>query len=619
MGASFLAQNAGKTSLTLNLKPEAGKAIFRKLVEDADVLVENFRPGVMDRLGLGYEALKAINPRLVYCAISGFGQDGPMKAAPAYDQIVQGLSGVMSITGDAESAPLRVGYPVADSIGGITAAFAISSALVGRERTGVGSFLDVSMLESTIATMGWVVSNYLIVGQQPAAMGNDNFTAAPSGAFKTSDGLLNIAANKQEQFEALCGVIGQPDLAADPRFAKREARKANRAALTAEIETVLTTRSAAEWEAAFNAVGVPAGRVLTVPQALDLPQIRERGLVQTFDHVPALDRPLSVSRAGFKVDGDRSARHHPAAHAGRTHRPGPGRALASRPTRSPPTASRGSSDGEITGRDPGRRPRLVVHRHHRYPPGRDQGPRLSDPGPDRPSLLPADDLADGARRPAEPAAGAAAGGRPGRLGRPRPAGAVDLDRPHGRQLRRRAQQRHGLGHQRAGRRPRRRRPAVHGADAWIKAEQDAGASLDQAVETGLARYTEEHGKIVGGFGHRWHPVDPRSKPLMALVEVAAEAGAVKGDYVAIGWAVEAALTARKGKPIPMNIDGATAVIFSELGFPPPMGRGLFILSRSVGILAHAWEQTQQGQRIKGPMPKDIPFTYTGPADRKPPQ
>ena len=152
--------------------------------------------------------------------------------------------------------------------------------------------------------------------------------------------------------------------------------------------------------------------------------------------------------------------------------------------------------------------------------------------------------------------------------------------------------------------------------AWIKAEQDNGSPLDQAVETGLARYTEEHGKIVGGYGHRWHPVDPRSAPLMAMVEVAAEAGAVKGSYVAIGWAVEAALTARKGKPIPMNIDGATAVIFSELGFPPPIGRGLFILSRSVGILAHAWEQTQQGQRIKGPMPKDIPFTYTGPADRK---
>jgi citrate synthase len=151
--------------------------------------------------------------------------------------------------------------------------------------------------------------------------------------------------------------------------------------------------------------------------------------------------------------------------------------------------------------------------------------------------------------------------------------------------------------------------------AWIKAAQDGGPSLGDAVETGLARYVEEHGPIVGGYGHRWHPIDPRSKPLMGLVEEAAASGAVGGGYVAIGWAVEAALTARKAKPIPMNIDGATAVIFSELGFEPAMGRGLFILSRSVGILAHAWEQTQQGQRIKGPMPKDIPFTYTGPASR----
>jgi citrate synthase len=151
--------------------------------------------------------------------------------------------------------------------------------------------------------------------------------------------------------------------------------------------------------------------------------------------------------------------------------------------------------------------------------------------------------------------------------------------------------------------------------AWIKAAQDGGQPLEDAVEAGLARYVEDHGQIVGGYGHRWHPVDPRSAPLMREVEAAAASGAVKGDYVAIGWAVERVLTARKGKPIPMNIDGATAVIFSELGFPPPMGRGLFILSRSVGILAHAWEQTQQGQRIKGPMPKDIPFTYTGPASR----
>jgi crotonobetainyl-CoA:carnitine CoA-transferase CaiB-like acyl-CoA transferase len=306
MGASFLAQNANKKSVTINLKSASGKAIFRRLVEDADVLVENYRPGVMDRLGLSYDALRQINPRLIYCAISGFGQDGPMRGAPAYDQIVQGLSGVMSITGDSDSAPLRVGYPVCDSIGGITAAFAISSALVGRARTGEGRFLDVSMLDSTIATMGWVVSNLLIAGQSPTPMGNANFTAAPSGAFRTGDGLLNIAANKQEQFEALVAVIDRPDLANDVRFSAREARKFNRAALTAEIEQALAPRSAAEWEQALNAVGVPAGRVLSVEDALALDQVRQRGLVHEF-----ADGGLSVIKTGFKARDAEPALHSP--------------------------------------------------------------------------------------------------------------------------------------------------------------------------------------------------------------------------------------------------------------------------------------------------------------------
>src|SRR5687768_4299930 len=146
MGASFLAQNGGKRSVTVNLKVDEGKAVLKRLVASADVVVENFRPGVMQRLGLSYDVLKACNPALVYCAITGFGQDGPLRDAPAYDQIIQGLSGMMSITGDARSAPLRTGFPVSDSIGGITAAFAIASALVGRERTGKGRFIDVSML-----------------------------------------------------------------------------------------------------------------------------------------------------------------------------------------------------------------------------------------------------------------------------------------------------------------------------------------------------------------------------------------------------------------------------------------------------------------------------------------
>lgn len=311
MGASFLAQNANKRSISLDLKKEAGKAIFRKLVAGADVLVENYRPGVMDRLGLGYDSLAELNHRLVYCAITGFGQHGPMRSAPAYDQIVQGLSGVMSITGDSESAPLRVGYPMADSIGGITAAFAIAASLVGRSKSGKGAYIDVSMLDSTIATMGWVVSNYLIAGQEPAPIGNDNFTAAPSGAFKASDGLLNIAANKQEQFESLARAIGREDLIADERFAAREARKRNRAALTSEIEAGLASGTAAEWEAALNAAGVPAGRVLTVPEALALDQVRERGLVQRFDTVEALGRPLSLTLAGYVTSEDGPALRSP--------------------------------------------------------------------------------------------------------------------------------------------------------------------------------------------------------------------------------------------------------------------------------------------------------------------
>src|SRR5215475_3247331 len=167
MGASFLAQNAGKRSVTVNLKCEAGKEVFRRLVGAADVVMENFRPGVMARLGLGYDTLRQMRPGLVYCAISGFGQDGPLKDNPAYDQIVQGLSGVMSVTGDADTAPLRTGFPIADTIAGLTASFAIAAALVDQRQTGRGRHIDVSLLESTLAAMGWVVSNHLNAGVNP--------------------------------------------------------------------------------------------------------------------------------------------------------------------------------------------------------------------------------------------------------------------------------------------------------------------------------------------------------------------------------------------------------------------------------------------------------------------
>lgn len=311
MGVSFLAQNAGKRSVTVNLKSIAGKEVFRRLVATADAVVENFRPGVMDRLGLGYDELCRIKPDIIYCAISGFGMDGPLRDNPAYDQIVQGLSGVMSVTGTPETAPLRVGYPVSDTMGGITAAFAIAAALVQKERTGKGERIDVSMLEATLVAMGWAVSNWLIAGVRPVPMGNENMTAAPSGTFRTGAGLLNVAANKQEQFEALCRLVGRPELASDRRFAGREDRKRHRYELRTELEAALAGRSAAEWALVLNAAGIPAGEVLGVPEVLAHPQVLERGLVRHFADVPGVGRDIAVVRAGFRLGGGDPVPEHP--------------------------------------------------------------------------------------------------------------------------------------------------------------------------------------------------------------------------------------------------------------------------------------------------------------------
>jgi CoA:oxalate CoA-transferase len=301
MGTSFLAQNAGKRSITVNLKSSDGRHVFEKLVASADVVVENFRPGVMERLGLGYDALRAINPGIVYCAISGYGKSGPLAGNPAYDQIIQGLSGVMSVTGDATTAPLRVGYPICDTIGGLSAAFAVAAALYRRQATGAGEMIDVSMLEATLGTMGWTVSNWLMAGHEPQPMGNQNMTAAPSGTFATGDGLLNIAANKQDQFERLCDLIGRPDLRVDPRFREREARKRNRDALNPLIEDALSTRAAADWAELLNAHGIPAGPVLTVPQVLSHEQVTGRAFIHNFEDARVPTGKVGVVRAGFRL------------------------------------------------------------------------------------------------------------------------------------------------------------------------------------------------------------------------------------------------------------------------------------------------------------------------------
>lgn len=303
IGASFLAQNAGKESVELDLKDPAGREQFAGLVRDADVLVENFRAGVLARLGFGWPELRALNGGLVYCAISGFGQTGPMRHAPAYDQVIQGLSGMMSITGTRESAPLRVGFPICDTVGGLMAALAIAAALAGRSRTGEGCFLDVSMLEAAISAMGWTVSNYLVSGVPPEPMGDQNATAAPSGTFLAADGPLNVAANRQQQFEVLCREVGRPELITDPRFADREARKRNRAALNDALNEALRARSAADWERVLTAAGVPAARILSVPEAVELPQLAQRGFLTELDFPDGSGRTLRVCGNGVLIDG----------------------------------------------------------------------------------------------------------------------------------------------------------------------------------------------------------------------------------------------------------------------------------------------------------------------------
>ncbi len=280
MGTSFLAQNANKKSVTLNTKTPEGKEIFKKLVKTADVLVENFRPDVMGRLGLGYATLAQINPRLVYCSISGFGQTGPDAFKPAYDQIIQGLSGVMDINGDERLNPLRAGFPVCDTVGGLNAAFAIMAALFHRERSGKGQLIDIAMIDSIMPLMGWVAANLLIAGQKPVPMGNDNFTAAPSGTFKTKDGYMNVAANKQEQWESLCDVVGVPELKTDQRFEKRDIRKKNRKLLTPLLEDKFTQRPTAEWVDLLNAKDVPSGAILNLEAALNQPQIKHRAILK---------------------------------------------------------------------------------------------------------------------------------------------------------------------------------------------------------------------------------------------------------------------------------------------------------------------------------------------------
>ncbi|MHB1088078.1 MAG: CaiB/BaiF CoA transferase family protein [Acidimicrobiales bacterium] len=303
MGAAFIAQNSGKRSIALDMKSESGREVFARLVASADVVLENMRPGVLARLGFSFERLQELNARLIYCAVSGFGQTGPLADRAAYDQIIQGLAGMADITGTPDGGPLRVGFPICDTLGGYAAAMAISAALVRREREGVGSYLDVSMLETAITAMGWAVSEHLIAGRTAARHGNHNAASSPSGTFRTRDGLLNIAANTEAQFQALCDVLERDDLVTDERFRTRSDRKLHRGELTDELERTLQERDSAQWEELLAKVSVPAGPVLTLAQALDQDQVRSRGLVRTLDIDLPERETVSVLGSAVHVDG----------------------------------------------------------------------------------------------------------------------------------------------------------------------------------------------------------------------------------------------------------------------------------------------------------------------------
>jgi crotonobetainyl-CoA:carnitine CoA-transferase CaiB-like acyl-CoA transferase len=284
LGPDFQNLHRNKRSLTLDLKAPDGIEIFRKLARDADVVVENFRPDVKERLGIDYNALKAINPRLVYASISGFGQSGPYRDRPGFDQIAQGMGGLMSITGLPGQGPVRVGIPVADLSAGIFTAMGILIALLEREVSGEGQWVESSLLAAQIAMLDFQGARWTIAHEVPEQAGNDHPTSIPTGVFQTSDGYINIASAGDEIFGRFCRAVDRPDLAEHPDYKTGRARSANRKALNAAIEAITKTRTSAEWIAALNKAGVPSGPIYKMDEVFADPQVKHLGIAQTVHH-----------------------------------------------------------------------------------------------------------------------------------------------------------------------------------------------------------------------------------------------------------------------------------------------------------------------------------------------
>ena len=296
LGPDFQNLHRNKRSITLDLKAPDGLEILRKLVVQSDVLVENFRPDVKDRLGIGYAAMRAINPRLVYASISGFGEDGPYRMRPGFDQIAQGMGGLMSVTGLPGHGPVRAGIPVADLTAGLFAAQGIMMALLEREVSGEGQWVQSSLLASMIAMMDFQAARYLMEQDVPQQAGNDHPTSIPTGVFPTTDGHINIAAAGDVIFARLCRALGFPELVDDPHYKTGEARSANRGGLNERIAAVTRTESSATWVARLEAAEVPCGPIYAMDEVFADPQVKHLGMAQPVEH-PTLGRVDIVGQA----------------------------------------------------------------------------------------------------------------------------------------------------------------------------------------------------------------------------------------------------------------------------------------------------------------------------------
>ena len=300
LAAPWVAVNAGKRSITLDLKKPKALEVIKRLVAKADVVMENFRPGVMDKLGIGYETLKAINPRLIYCAVSGFGQVGPQRATAAFDGMIQAMSGLMSITGFEANGPTRVGFAGADVMSGATAAFGVASALYQRTHTGKGQLVDVAMIDAVMGYLAQQFTEHLMTGRVHGQAANLSVTRKPTGnLFKTRDGWMVLAVMTDPQFQRLMKVLGRADALADPRFVDWPTRIENNLALHAIVEEAMKQETAATWVERFAKNDVPAGQVLSIPETVQLDLFQHRTVLQTIETAHG---PIKVVGSGFRLE-----------------------------------------------------------------------------------------------------------------------------------------------------------------------------------------------------------------------------------------------------------------------------------------------------------------------------